>query len=303
MTRPPLAACILAAFSASSVGACGSTKPAGFVAPDDAASPLPDPDKGKVPPELGPGPSDAGMFVGDVAAPTLEAVVYGQSADTLYRLDPTTKAVTVVGAFEGCGTVLDIALDSASKMYGTTSDTLWTIDRFTAKCTAIAKGSDYPNSLSFVPKGTLDPNGEALVGYKGSDYVRIDTTTGAVTKIGQIGSGLSSSGDIVSVKGGATYLTVKGTACNSRNGDCLIEVDPATGALKNNWGNINHADVFGLAFWAGTVYGFDQLGELFEVSFKDGKVSATDLVIPKAPDGLSFFGAGSTTSAPVVAPR
>ena len=55
----------------------------------------------------------------------------------------------------------------------------------------------YPNSLSFVPKGTVDPNVEALVGYNGGTYVRIDTVTGAVTSIGNLGSGYSSSGDIV----------------------------------------------------------------------------------------------------------
>src|SRR5258706_14049112 len=32
--------------------------------------------------------------------------VYGNSADTLYKLDPDTKAVTVVGAFKGCTSVL-----------------------------------------------------------------------------------------------------------------------------------------------------------------------------------------------------
>ena len=37
--------------------------------------------------------------------------VYGHSADTLFALDPKTKAVTEVGKFSGCGPVIDIALD------------------------------------------------------------------------------------------------------------------------------------------------------------------------------------------------
>ena len=40
-----------------------------------------------------------------------------------------------------------------------------------------------------VPKGTLDPSVEALVGYVGSQYIRIDTTTGAITNIGALTGG------------------------------------------------------------------------------------------------------------------
>jgi hypothetical protein len=276
------------------LGACGGSKTAGF---DDASTPATLPDGAPI-------PDDAGIFAGgDVGAPTTGiAVVYGESADTLYRLDPNTKAVTVVGKFDGCTGVLDIALDASSKMYATTVDTLWTIDTATAKCTKIASATTYPNSLSFVPRGTLDPNAEALVGYEGGNYVRLDTTTGSKTSIGKLDTTgkLVSSGDIVSVKGGATYLTVKALTGACKSSDCLIEVNPATGAMVKDWGSVQHNDVFGLAFWAGSVYGFDKTGHLFEVTFKNGVLSTSDLSIPMAPAGLSFYGAGSTTSAPVV---
>lgn len=222
--------------------------------------------------------------------------VFGHSATTLYRLDPDTKQVTVVGQFSGCTAVVDIALDETSKLYAATNNALYTVDTKTAKCTQIAKGS-YPNSLSFVPKGTVDPNVEALVGYEDSDYVRIDTATGQKTVIGALGGGMRSSGDIVSAKGGATYLTVKSTSCN----DCLVEVDPATGAMKKNWGSISRKDVFGLAFWGGKVYGFDEAGGLFEVTFSGSTLKTQQISVASAPSDLSFWGAGSTTSAPLVA--
>jgi hypothetical protein len=227
--------------------------------------------------------------------PDLVAEVYGHSADTLYKLDPDTKAVTVVGPFNGCTSVIDIALDGSSKLFGTTDTGLYAIDKATAKCTLLGSGS-FPNSLSFVPKGTVDPNVEALVGYEGSDYVRIDPTNGKKTTIGSIGGGFSSSGDIVSVKNGPTYLTVKGDNCD----DCVLEVDPTTGAMKKNWGSIKHTNVFGLAFWAGSIYGFDDGGELFEVTLTGGTLTTTPIAIPGHPSNLSFWGAGSTTSAPVV---
>jgi hypothetical protein len=221
--------------------------------------------------------------------------VFGHSASTLYKLDPDTKAVTVIGDFDGCTSVTDIALDESSNLFATTNNALYTVDKATAKCTQVAKGS-YPNSLSFVPKGTVDPSAEALVGYVDSDYIRIDTKTGAMSKIGSIGGGMKSSGDIVSVKGGSTYLTVKSNSCN----DCLIEVNPTTGALVKNWGAISHKDVFGLAFWGGKVYGFDNGGALFEVTFTGSTVKTSAISVAGAPSNLSFWGAGSTTSAPLV---
>jgi hypothetical protein len=221
--------------------------------------------------------------------------VFGHSADTLYKLDPDTKAVSVVHDFVDCSSITDIALDESSNLYGTSNTALYAIDKTTAQCTQIATGP-YPNSLSFVPKGTVDASVEALVGYEDSDYVRIDTKTGAKSKIGSLGSGLRSSGDIVSVKGGATYLTVKGNSCS----DCLVEVNPATGAVVKNWGTISHTDVFGLSFWGGKVYGFDNGGDLFEVTFDASGIKTSPIAIPSKPAGLSFWGAGSTTSAPLV---
>ncbi|MDI1436917.1 hypothetical protein [Polyangium sorediatum] len=235
---------------------------------------------------------------GGTPDPELPAEVFGHSPDRLYKLEPYTKEVSVVGYFEGCGDVIDIAIDKDSKIVGTSFYGLYWIDKTTAKCTEIASGS-YPNSLSFVPAGTLDPNHEVLVGYENATYVRIDTVTGVMTTVGSIGGGYSSSGDIVSVKGGGTYLTVKGNGCD----DCLIEVNPKTGALVKNWGPVGNSDVFGIAFWAGSVYGFTNSGFLFELTFNPNgtSVTSTPIAIPGNPN-LQFWGAGSTTFAPVEPP-
>ena len=145
---------------------------------------------------------DGGSSTQEAGTPV--ALIYAHSPDTLYRLDANTKQVAIVGTFSGgCTSVIDIAIDSSSNGYVTTnSGDLWKVDLKTAACTHISTGN-YPNSLSFVPKGTLDPNVEALVGYVGSQYIRIDTTTGAIQNIGTLKSGYSSSGDIVSVIGAA----------------------------------------------------------------------------------------------------
>jgi hypothetical protein len=242
----------------------------------------------------------------DVAAPDTDgnagevAEVFGHSGDTLYRMDADTKEVTTIGMFTGVvsGSIIDIALDADSRMYGTAFGALYSIDKQTAECTHIADGS-YPTSLSFVPAGTVDLDVEALVGYVDADYIRIDVETGAVTTIGSLSNGLESSGDIVSIKDGGTYLTVQGPPCT--NGDCLIAVDPATGELIQNFGELPWTEVFGLGFWGGTAYGFARDGTLFSVEFlPDHSLSTTPIEIP---DGaaIEWFGAGSTTSAPPAA--
>jgi hypothetical protein len=237
---------------------------------------------------------DGGSIPHEAGTPV--ALIYAQSADTLYRLDANSKQVAVVGPFTGgCSSIIDIAIDSNSNGYVTTSSDLWKVDLQTAACTNIASGN-YPNSLSFVPKGTLDPNVEALVGYVGSTYIRINTTTGAVQNVGALTGGYTSSGDIVSVIGGGTFLTVKGGKGNCN--DCLLQVDPKTGDLVQNYGSVNHVDVFGLAFWAGTAYGFDSGGEVFSISVQNGTLVTTNIPVPNPPPGLQFWGAGSTTAAP-----
>jgi hypothetical protein len=273
-----------------------------------AAGPLPGIDRG--PSTNGAPPAVVEPDAGPPPAPP--AAVYGHSSDELYKLDPVTKAVTVIGAFSGCATaVIDIALDESSNLYGTTESlppdydyftpgtpgAIYRIDRNTAKCTFVASG-DFPNSLSFVPKGTLDPNVEALVGFLGSTYVRIDPGSGSITAVGDLDRpGYESSGDVVSVKGAGTYLTVRGDGCD----DCIVEIDPKTGKLLTKLTGLPHSSVFGLAYWGGAAYGFDDAGDLFEIDLLNGG-STTPITIPNAPSGLSFWGAGSTTSAPIAPP-
>lgn len=232
----------------------------------------------------------------DRAAPPPVPIVYAHSPGTLYKVDPVTKDVSVVAAFNGgCTEVIDLALDQDSNAFVTTFEGLYRLDTGTATCTLIAKGS-YPNSLSFVPKGTVDDTVEALVGYLGATYVRIDTATGVVSTIGALKGGYTSSGDIVSVTGGGTFLTVKGSACS----DCLIQVDPKTGDMLQNYGSVNHAAVYGLGFWAGTVFGFSEAGKVFSIEWVNNQLVTSDIAVANPPPALEFWGAGSTTAAPAV---
>jgi hypothetical protein len=228
--------------------------------------------------------------------------VYAHSATELYSVDPTSYAMTDIGPFTGCGglenecAAIDLAIDGNMNAYITMPNGLARVDLSTAACQVIVKGAvSYPNSLSFVPAGTLDPAVEALVGYRGGIYERIDTCSGEITTVGSLPSGYSSAGDIVSVKGGGTFLTVGGNECN----DCLFQVDPTTGSMIKNYGNLKHYNVWGVAYWAGAVYGFDDQGNVFTVTWDGTKIVTSDIAV--TPTDIAFYGAGSTTFAPVAA--
>src|SRR5205814_1322517 len=137
------------------------------------------------------------------------------------------KQVTRVGTFDCEGSMVDIAVDKAGKMTGSTGisfnnalgGALVTIDPTSAHCQELSRGPNLLTSLTYVPEGTLVANAEALVGYADDQYVRVDPATGALTNIGMLNnppSGVTwvSSGDAVSIQNGGTYLTVKAESGN-----------------------------------------------------------------------------------------
>lgn len=293
--------------------ACSSSTRPDFDADDDASASA---EAGIVPQtDSGSGITSDGSNGGPRTGP---AEVFVHSSDTLYKLDPNSSALELsrVGKFTGVdGSMVDIALNEEGAMYGTTYNAVYRIDKETGAATLIrTQGTPadktYPDSLSFVPKGTLAEDREVLVGYRGSDYISIDPDTGAIEVIeaNALGDELVSSGDIVSIKEGnfLTYLTVKpnpegecqSSECRAcENNDCLFEVDPVTGAKISNLGSSKRKNVFGLAFWAGTVYGINSEGNLFKLE-TDDPVRTTNITIPSGLGTIRFFGAGSSTSAP-----
>jgi hypothetical protein len=242
--------------------------------------------------------------------------VYGHSKTTLYKLEPYSKVVSVVGNFDclppalGNSGMWDIAIDKGGKMVGSTNDglgrgTLVTIDPATARCQIVGQGV-YPNSLAFVPAGTVLPADEALVGYNDASYVRIDLATGAVVELGSLnpnptGERWESSGDIVSIIGGGTYLTVRPKGTTSGQVDSIVEIDPKTGQATRLIGNTGFSDLWGLGYWAGVAYAFSAGGQLVEIDLMTG--AGLPIPLGAIPAGLSFWGAGTTTAAPIAPPR
>ncbi|MBK8218599.1 MAG: hypothetical protein IPK71_33120 [Myxococcales bacterium] len=256
----------------------------------------------------------------DSALPQTDATVtsgavYLHTGKTLFLFEPYGKTLKKIGDFSCLGTgtfseVGDIAVNRDGEIYGTTlDDTFIKIDPLTASCTVIAPerpGVRFPNSLSFVPRGTLDPANDALVGYFDDEYVRIDVTTGKVTSVGFLNprdasTTYESSGDIVSVGQDRTYLSAKTYRGGSEvdGGDVIVRFDPKTGQRIAVTGSTNRTNIWGMGYWAGVAYGFTSKGEAVAID----PASGASTPIPLDAGGATsrqgvFYGAGSTTVAP-----
>lgn len=255
--------------------------------------------------------------------------VYAHTDRLLFLFDPLALngagKIDSVGEFsclDAQDRMLDIAVDRTGNMYGTSDYGFLKISAVDATCSYIARPdggtSSYPNSLAFMPIGTVDDTKEALVGYgfdsnrNATDFLRIDTTTGAITKIGNLnpnGAGAAgqqtqyrASGDIIGLSrgGNRAFLTVKetvadGGTANTDGFDQLAEVNPKTGAYKSIVGSTGLKDLYGVGQWAGQAYGFSFTGDVVKVDLETGRAVrvAIDVGFP-----VKWFGAGVTTVAP-----
>jgi len=246
-------------------------------------------------------------------APAAAPMIYAHTKDTLYTFDSGEKKLTEVGKLNclpsATDRLLDIAVDGKGTIFGTTDAAFLAINPKDATCTRIVAKTGLPNSLSFVPTGTLDAAKDALVGYAfdtGGDavkYVRIDTTDGKMTEIGNLNAPNAtvkyvSSGDIFSVAaaGNKTYVTVHKMDV-SGSSDELAEIDPKTGRIKTVVGNTLQDNIYGLAYWGGKAYGFSDDGNVTEINVANG-VSNIITTLKKDNVAVPWFGAGVTTEAP-----
>ena len=213
--------------------------------------------------------------------------VFAHSPTSLYKLNLSTLDLSTIGAFPGCDEgIFDIAISSTGEMFATSGISFFKVDPTDARCTRIMN-SQYPNALTFVPKGVIDPDREVLVGYINSLYVEINPLTGAKTVLGDLGDGYTVSGDVVWIEDKGLYLTFKGNGCD----DCLGEIDPLTGAMTGLTGPLGRSNVYGLAYWDGAVYGFDEQGAIFTIDVEDA--STVEQPVTSKQPSVEFWGASA----------
>ncbi len=237
---------------------------------------------------------DSGIAVDGAEA--LATFVFAHSATQLFKVNPETLAVDLVGTFAFSGAradVTDIAIDRTGQMIGISFASVYRINPSTAQATLLTGGlAGSFNGLSFVPATQLGMQGDdVLVGTRLSDGLvfRIDPITGASTQIGDMGD-FSSSGDLVSV---ATLGTLQ-TADNGLGNDRLVLLADGTFTATPIGTDIGFAEIWGVAFWKDKVFGFTKSGEFITINTTTGVGTLVQS------GGPSWYGAAVTTLAPVV---
>jgi hypothetical protein len=212
----------------------------------------------------------------------------------LYRVDPTTFAVTFVGEFgwpSGADSeeMTDIAALEDGALYGVTFDSLYRVNRTTAACTLVAPltSGDMFNALTFLPPATPGAAQELVAATTSGDFFEINTTTAAATLLGNYGHGAVSDGDIVSVAGAGTFATV-GVGGTGE----LASLNTATGAATLI-GATGVSSTWGLAYWRGLVFGFLDEGAIVTI---DPATGASTRVAETPAE--AWWGAAVTTCAP-----
>ncbi len=244
--------------------------------------------------------SDAGTTDADNTPPGDAAVmtfVYAHTSSQLYKVDPDTLAVMLIGNFTfaggGSDQITDLAIDKTGLMIGISFTSVYRIDPSNAACTRLSQDLTATfNGLSFVPATEIGQTGpDILVATRNTSGVvsRIDPTTGQATQVGNMGS-FASSGDLVSIAGFGTVQT----ADNGAAADRLVRLASNSFAATPIGNTIGYADIWGIAYWKDKIFGFTEAGQFITI---DPQTGVGTLVQGNGP---RWWGAAVTTLAPVI---
>ena len=237
-----------------------------------------------------------------------KTVVYAQTESELYKVDPETLEITLIGAFSfPAGTtkprMTDIALDKDGRMIGVTSEGVYEVDPATAVCTYLAAAPGHYVGLSFVHDPSSIEQNEYLMGMaKGGEIYEINPKTGEARQRGSLGNDpidtvnpLIAAGDIVSIRNFKTLATVLRPGYDN---DWLAELDPKTGEAILI-GDTGVKKIWGLGFWKrdgeNRVFGFTTEGKFVLIDVRTGKATLQSEDVSHV-----WWGAGVTTEAPAI---
>lgn len=243
--------------------------------PPDLLPPPPDGDGDGIPDAFDP-------FPGNPNKPGTGSAmsVYMHTADSLWKLDVKTYAVSKIGDFDWPGGIFssddmtDIAIDRYGVLYGVSFGAAYVCHPDTAECWDLGDLPDSFNGLTLVPEGVIEPDRDVLVGVAGDGgWYRIDVngTSISTTKLGQFGGGYTSSGDAYSIAGVGTFAAANKAG---EGDDYLVELDPLSGAVIAEIGVLSgFTSVWGLAGWTDKAFAFDAGGDIVIVDTNTGQVT------------------------------
>jgi len=197
-----------------------------------------------------------------------------------------------------CPPLDELALDSAGRLFGTGNGNsrIYRVTPAPLGCKQIGNTATYPTGLAFVPKGAVDPSADALVGYlSNGSYVRIDTTTGAISTVTANALGGYIFGDLAT-SGTKGFVAVSGGDCVT---DCIFEIDLATGqkVVAALLVTINAPSRIGaLAHWGGRLFAWTSKDTAYRIDI--GTKTVSGLNGPPGYVDVAYRGAASNPLAP-----
>jgi hypothetical protein len=198
-------------------------------------------------------------------------LVLVNTADEVYRVDPKTLDVTLHGTFSFPGgdsdRITDIAIDRKGRMWAIGFEAVYRVDPKTFACTLLARHRGVQvNALAVMTSAMLTSEREApdllLAGdaYTSTIY-RVDPVTGAIAAIGDLGGGLSSSGDLTWAPGVGAVMIVTDRA--GYEGVARLEPDTFTAKpLDAGWA---YQRVRGLTMLPDALLGVSEQGEMIQI--------------------------------------
>jgi hypothetical protein len=235
------------------------------------------------------GTGDAGCpGTSNCCTPATSQTIYANSPDQLFTIDPVTWTPVLVGSFL-TDRMTDIAVSPNGDLYTVSLNALYSVDPNTALATLVMNLNSQLgyDALTFLPDGTLlavDGTGQVIA----IDLIALTTTI-----LGSYGDGYSSAGDVVAVADGTLY-GVSGTSegdVQQPANNVLLSVDPKT-AIATAIGSIGLGEVYGLAYYGGTLLAFTGGQAIARLDPATGEAT----VIAYTQD--QFWGAGITPLVP-----
>lgn len=206
-----------------------------------------------------------------------ECVVYAHSSSTLYEVDPFLMTISVITSVPS---LFDFDTDMSGTLYGISPpSSVYMFDDSTLSWTQVATLSHNNGTLN----GFCIDSSNNVYATVGNAIYSIETSSGNVSLIGNIGGGFQSSGDCVVDKIDGVYMTSPASG-----GDDLVRINATTG-VGTLIGNTGVQGVYGLTSAWGYMFGFTGNGSLIRID----KTTGASTMLHNFPN-IVFYGAASS---------
>ena len=205
--------------------------------------------------------------------------VYAHTSSTLYEVDPFLGTIENISSVPG---LFDFDTTIDGGLYGNTSSSLYSFNEGSNSWQLLGSISGMAGTSNGF---AIDSTGRAFA-TSGSNVYEVNLNTAEFTLVGDMGTGINSSGDCVVDKSDGLFMTSNGT--NATNGDDLVQINTTTGETTTI-GSTGFGSIYGLTAAWGYMFGFTGSGQLILLDTDTG----AGTLLFNFP-GNSFYGAASS---------